>query len=288
MNKTVSKLVLTSLLVAAAASALAQGIPTTQPKFLNIYREVVKVGRSGDHAKFEAGWPAAYEKARSPYNYLALASLTGPAEVLYVATLESQAAYGEMLKSEASDALSGELARLQKGDAEFVGDFSALQAAARPDLSYGDFPDIALMRFWEITTWRVKPGHDEEFAATVKAYSAAVKRAGTASRWRTYQVVAGAPTGTYLIFSSVASFADFDKAAADGETIWKGKTEEEGTAIAKFLADGLISRAGNRYRLDPVQSYVPKEVRAKDPAFWTPKPAAVRTAAAKPKPAESR
>jgi hypothetical protein len=136
------------------------------------------------------------------------------------------------------------------------------------------------MRFWEISTWRIKPGHDEGFAAAVKAYISAVKRAGTPSRWRTYRVVAGAPDGTYLTFSSVASFADFDKSAADGETIWKGRTEEEGTTIGKLFTDGLINRVGNRYRLDPVQSYVTPEMRAKDPAFWSPKPAAA--AAKKP------
>src|SRR5512140_659610 len=123
MHKTLSKLVLTSLLVAVASSALAQGVPTTQPKFLHIFREQVKPGRSPAHAKWEAGWPAAYEKAKAPYNYVALASLTGPAEVWYVTTLASQAAYGEMLAAESSNAaLTAELERLQKGDGEFLND----------------------------------------------------------------------------------------------------------------------------------------------------------------------
>jgi hypothetical protein len=279
MHKTVSKLILTSLLVAAAASALAQGVPTKQPTFLHIFREQVKPGRSGDHAKWEAGWPAAYEKAKAPYNYIALASVTGPNEVWYVTTLASQAAYGEMVASESKNAaLSAELDRLQKGDGEFLSDGNAVQAVARPDLSHGDFPDIAAMRFWEITTYRVKPGHDEDFMAAVKAYTSLVGRSGGPSlRWRTYQVVAGAPGGTYLVFSSVASFAEFDKSAADGESAWKGRSAEEDKAIQKYFAEGSISSLSNRYRLDPVQSYVPKEVREKDPVFWTPKPAAAGT-----------
>ena len=40
--------------------AQAQGVPTTQPAFLNIIREEVKVGHGEDHAKTEAGWPAAH------------------------------------------------------------------------------------------------------------------------------------------------------------------------------------------------------------------------------------
>ena len=38
---------------------------------------------------------------------------------------------------------------------------------------------------------------------------------------------------------------------------------------------GVASRSAaltNRYRLDPVQSYVSREVREKDTAFWMPKP----------------
>ncbi len=56
-----------------------------------------KPGRAADHAKWEAGWPAAFEKAKSPYNYIALQSITGPTEVLYVSPLANQAAYGEMM-----------------------------------------------------------------------------------------------------------------------------------------------------------------------------------------------
>ncbi len=279
------KLVLPSLLVAVAGTALAQGVPTTQPKFLHIFREQVKAGRAAEHAKWEAGWPAAYEKAKSPYNYVALASVTGPAEVWYVTTLASQAAYGDMLAHESSNAaLSTALDRLQKGDGEFLSDGNAIQAVALPELSHGDFPDIARMRFWEITTFRVKPGHRDEFVAATRAYTSAATRVAADARWRTYEVVAGAPGGTYLVFSSVASFAEFDKGATDSEAIWKGLTGEERAPLQKFMTDGVLNTVTNRYRLDPVQSYVTKETRAKDPAFWLPKPAATRSAMAKPKP----
>jgi hypothetical protein len=73
--------VLSALLCANAATALAQTLPTSQPNILQIYREEVKVGHSADHAKVEAGWPVAFEKAKSPFSYIALVSLTGPAEV---------------------------------------------------------------------------------------------------------------------------------------------------------------------------------------------------------------
>ena len=283
MRRTFLTLILPAFVAANAATALAQGIPTTQPKFLAIFREQVKMGRAADHAKWEAGWPAALEKAKSPYNYFAYVSVTGPSETWYVTPLASQAAFGEMLAREDADpALRAELDRLARGDAEFVSEASALQAIARPELSHGSFPDVAMMRFWEITTFRVKPGHAEDFAAAAKAYASAAARSAPSASWRTYEVVAGAPAGTYLVFSSVASFAEFDKAMTEDEATWKGMTFEERTALNKFSTEATLSTVTNRFRLDPAQSYVTPETRQKDPAFWMPKAPAKPPAPKKP------
>jgi hypothetical protein len=285
MRKTALSLTASALFAASAGTALAQGMPTTQPKFLQIIREQVKMGRAADHSKWEAGWPAAYAKAKDPYSYLALASITGPGETWYVVPFASQAAFGDsMAREDANPALRAELARLSRGDAEFVSESTSMQALARPELSHGNFPDLAMMRFWEITTFRVKPGHEDDFVAAGKAYASASARSAPSASWRTYEVVAGAPGGTFLVFSSYGSFADFDKASAEGEATWKGLTSDERTALQKFSSDGTVNTVTNRFRLDPAQSFVPTETRQKDPAFWMPKPApaAAKPAAKKP------
>jgi hypothetical protein len=287
MRKLVPTMTLSLLTV--AGSALAQGMPTTQPKFLHIFREQVKAGRLAEHSRYEAAWPAAFEKAKNPYNYIALQSVTGPSEVWYVTTLANQAAYGEMLAAEAAGPLTAELERLQHGDGDFLSDQTAIQAVAMPELSHGEFPDIGRMRFWEITTFRMKPGHREDFAAAAKAYAAAAARVAPHVSFRTYEVVAGAPDGTYLIFSSVPSFGDFDKDRTDSEAIWKGLTGEERTTLQKTMTEGVLDTFTNRYRLDPRQSYVTKEIREKDPSFWMPKTTVARasTPAAAARPATS-
>jgi hypothetical protein len=273
---------LLALVAGSAATAIAQALPASQPKFLHIFREQVKIGRGAEHSKWESGWVAAYEKTKSPTTYLGLVSVTGPSEAWYLIPFASQAAFGEMTAREAADpSLSAELDRLSKGDAEFVSEVTALQAVARPELSHGAFPDLATMRFWEISTFRVKPGHGEEFETAVKAYAAAAGRSAPKASWRTYEVVAGAPDGTFLLFSSVASFGDFDKAREEGEATMKGLTSDERSAVQKFFADGTVSSWSNRFRLDPAQSYVPMETRQKDPAFWMPK-AAKKAPAKKP------
>ena len=196
MRKSTLSLTLLALVAGTAATALAQGLPTTQPKFLHIYREQIKAGRLADHSRWEAGWPAAFEKAKFPDSYIALESVTGPTEVWYLSPYASQAAYGESAARQNADAaLSAETERLARGDAEFVSEMNAIQAVARPELSHGAFPDLAMMRFWDIGTFRVKPGHGEEFEAAVKAYGAASGRSSPNASWRTYEVVAGAPDG---------------------------------------------------------------------------------------------
>lgn len=272
MKKTALCLTLLALVAGSAATALAQGMPTTQPKFMHVFREQIKPGRSAEHAKWEAGWPAAYEKVKSPYHYIALQSMTGPSEVWYVVPLASQAAYGEMVAADDKDpALAAELERLNKGDAEFRAEESALQAVAMPELSHGAFPAPGKMKYYEITTFRIRPGHQDAWMAATKAYKAAAARSAPNASWRTYDVVAGAPGGTFLIFSSVGAFAEFDRMMAEGEATWKGMTAEESAALGKFMKEGLLTTTTNRYRLDPVQSYVNAETKAMDPAFWAKK-----------------
>lgn len=260
------------------AVAFAQTMPTSQSNFLQIIREDVKVGRGADHARIEAGWPAAFEKAKSPYTYLAMTSLSGQTEAWFVSPFESQAAMGEAMKMEDEPALSAELTRLQRADAEVVNSVRIIQARARKDLSHGAYPDIAKQRFWQISIFRVRPGREGAFAAAAKAYGAAVGRTGADVGFRVYEVIAGMPGPAFLIFSSVTAFADFDKIMAADEAIMKAFTPEDGQTFEKFF-DGAVNVESHRFRLSPEMSYVPKEVRAQDPAFWMPKRAATKPAA---------
>jgi hypothetical protein len=269
MHRTRVSLTLAALTAGGAAVALAQGMPTSQPTFLHVYRESVKVGRSAEHAKWEAGWPAALEKAKSKYTYLAITSLTGSPEAWFIAPFANQAAFGESLAEEDDPVLGPELERLAKGDAEFVSALSGLQLRGMPELSQGAFPDISKVRFYEITTFRVKPGYYDEWVAATKAYKSAAARSGPEASWRTYEVVAGAPGGTYIVMSSTSSFADFDKMASDDAAIWKNMTTEESSVLGKFSKEGLLSTVTQRFRVDPGMSYVDAATKAKDPAFWS-------------------
>jgi hypothetical protein len=262
---------------AGAAFAQATGLPTAQPTLVTIIREEVKVGRTADHARIEAGWPAAFERAKSPDYYLAMVSMTGLPEAWYIVPQASHAAIAEgMKRDDANATLSAELQRLSRADAEVINSARTIQAVARPDLSSGTFPDLARQRFWEIITFRVRPGHEQEFAAAAKAYGTAAQRAAPNTSFRVYEVIAGMLTPTYIVFSSVENYGEFDRMLADGMRTMQAFTADEMTALQKFSTDGLINSETNRFRLDPKQSYVSAQTRATDPAFWGPPPAPSR------------
>ena len=279
MHTPFARLTCAALMLGIVGVVQAQDLPKSQPKYLTIIREDVKIGRNADHAKLEAGWPAAFERAKSPDYYLAMVAMTGANEAWYILPQESNAAIDATMKrDEANKQLQSELDRLAKADGEFVNNVRVLQAVARPDLSYGAYPDLSKQRFWDITWFRVRPGHEQQWESAAKTYMAATKRVAPDAGYRIYEVIAGMPGPVYVIFSSVPSYSDFDKMASDGQKTWGAMTPEEMALMQKFSTDGLINFETNRFRLSPTMSYVPKTVRQSDPSFWMPKKTTVASA----------
>lgn len=256
-------------LAALAGDVLAQGMPTTQPGILTIFIEDVKVGMDADHEKNEAGWPAAFARANSQFYYIALTSMTGENEAWYISPYASFAAEGESMKqTESNPALSAELDRLWRADAQYLNSSRTIQAVARPDLSHGAFPDLAMVRYYDITTFRVRLGHEQAWEAMAKLYLEQVRKFAPQMAYRIYQVNAGMPGGHYLIFGTVNAYSDFDKMMAEGNAMWEKVAPKDMATLQQSMANDVQTVITNRFRVSPTMSYVSAETRAKDPAFW--------------------
>lgn len=247
------------------------GLPASQPNLLLIYREEVKVGRNAEHERTEMGWPAAYEKAKSPYYYLALVSLTGAPEAWFVSPFES---YEQMDKAMAIDRddpmLALEIPRLQRADGEHLNGIRSYHAVARKELSHGQYPDISKQRYFTINTFRMRPGREADFAAAAKAYGGALARAGSPATFRVYQIAAGMPSPTYIVFGSTPTLGALDTLMAAEDAVSKAFRPEDQKIFEKFF-EGLASSDSQRFAVNPAMSYVSAEVRASDPSFWMPK-----------------
>lgn len=258
-----------------ASIASAQALPTAQPGMITIVREQVKVGHNADHEKVEASYAAASEKAKVPEFYLALNSMTGPNEAVFISPFASHTALGEAMKRDGGNApLQAEFSRLSKLDADHINGFTVMQAVARPDLSHGAFPDFAMVRFQEITTYRVRIGHEAEFEAAAKAYISAANRAASHDAFRLYQVVAGMVSPSYLLLRSHEKFAEFDQSGPTRDAVFAAMNSEERAAWAAG-PNAINNYDTQRYSVSPTMTYTNKDARAKDPAFWNPKKAAI-------------
>ena len=261
---------------------MAQSLPTSQPNYLQIYREEVKVGRAADHEKVEAGWPAAYEKAKSPYTYIALTSMTGPGEAWFISPFESHAAMGDSMKREDEPSLAAALGRLQRAD----GDGQQLPfdlGEGRKDLSYGAYPETAKQRFYEITIFRVRPA-TSRLSRLRRRPTARRPSGGPDTSYRVYEVMAGMPSPTYSSSRRrLPTARSTRRHGRPGDD--EGRDLRGAHTLKKFMADGVINTETIRFRLNPTMSYVTQDVRATDAAFWRPKPAtALAPRSRRPKP----
>jgi hypothetical protein len=263
------------LLWSVPAAVTAQTpMPTSQPSIVTIFREDVKYGHNADHEKTEMGWPAAYAKAKAPGTYIALTSMTGPSEAWFVQPFASWKAFGDGMKFESDNAeLSAELARLQKADAEHVSAGRSIHLASRADLSAGTFPNVAKIRFYEITWFRVRPGHEQEFERLAKVFQAGYKKAAPQASYRLYQVAAGMPGPTYVVFGSYQTIAELDKGPATDAAVMATFSAADQSALQKFGSDGLVNSETQRFAMNGPMSYVDQSTIAQDPAFWRPKKA---------------
>ena len=127
-----------------------------------------------------------------PTSSVGLVSLTGPSEAWFLVPYASQAAWGDDLKRQSDDpALAAELARLSRADAAHITSVRSMLGAARKDLSRGAFPDISKARFYEITIFRVRPGHESQFTEAGEAYGAATARVAPGASYRVCEIIAG-------------------------------------------------------------------------------------------------
>src|SRR6516225_3543502 len=69
--------------------------------------------------------------------------------------------------------------------------------------------DIAHMRYFELSLFRVKQRHDKDWDDLVRLVMKAYERIPDA-HWTTFQAVYGAPEVTFLMFSPLKSLAESD------------------------------------------------------------------------------
>jgi hypothetical protein len=257
------------------------------PKVLLIVREDIKPGMMGAHNKHSAGYANIFKIMQTPNHRIALVPVAGSEnEVIYLTAGESFSEIENILNatdkkmSGMSGSLKTEVDRLDKEAPLLHAGMRDMLAVFRPELSYNPGVDVRQMRYFSITTIRVRPGHDAQYADYVqKIVNVARQQAKLDTlHLAAFQIVSGGPGGTYMFFRPMKSLAELDVPL--GMKMRAAMSEETRKEADKISSDAVMSTETSTYRLTPSMSYVDKEFAAGDPAFWNPKTEAI----AKPKP----
>jgi hypothetical protein len=283
MKRSVCLLLAVSAVLLGTVCATAQTAPQL-PKVLWIYREDVKPARGSAHEKVERGLAEHWAKNKAG-PFLAVEAVSGAAtEVMFLSGYDSLAAMEKDYQTFNKASSGAEYDALERQEAELVNSVRSIVAVLRPDMSYRPerfMGAIPQSRYFNIETFRVRLGHDADFAAGGKLFVNAFEKLKREQPYAMYQVIMGAPEGTYLLFTPMKSFKEADDEFANQGALMQAIGEDNMKNLMKSTGDVFLSMESNIYAFNPNMSNVPKEVAAADPKFWTPKPMAKRVPAVK-------
>jgi hypothetical protein len=256
------------------------------PPVLLIVREDIKPGKMPAHNIHSANFARIFRQLQTPSYRIAMVPVAGSEnEVIYITALDTFKEMEETGRdtdkkmSTVSGAMRSELDRLDREAPDLHAGMRDMFAVYRPELSYDAGVDIRQMRYFAITTVRVRPGQDDQYAEYVRNLTNAARTKAKAElHIAAFQVIAGSPSTTYMFFRPMKSLAEYDLRI--GPRVREAMSDDQKKKADKLAGETVVFSETSVYAFNPQMSYVPKDFVAGDPTFWTPKP----EAPARPKP----
>ena len=278
MKKLAGLLLGSFLLMGTVNMAAQETVPP--PKVLSIIREFVKPGKSGVvHEKSESAFVQAMARAKWPTHYLAVSSMSGKPRVLFLTGYDSFEAWEKDVAATQKNAtLSAALDRAAFADGELLSDYDSSALVYSDEYSLRSAVDIPHMRYFEISLYRVRAGHDHDWDTIVKMVKAADEKIPDA-RWATYRAVFGQEGTTYVVFTPLKSEAEIDQESARRKQFMANMGEDGMNKFSELLAGAIEFSQHHLFSFTPSMSYPADEWVKADPDFWKPK----ASAAAAPK-----
>jgi hypothetical protein len=248
------------------------------PPVLLIVREDIKPGKMAAHNIHSAAFARIFRQLQTPSHRIAMVPVAGSEnEVIYITALDTFKEMEETGRdtdkrmSTVSGAMKSELDRLEKEAPDLHDGMRDIFAVFRPELSYDAGVDIRQMRYFAITTVRVRPGQEDEYAEYVRNLTNAARTKAKAElHIAAFQVIAGSPSTTYMFFRPMKSLAEYDLKI--GPRVREAMSDDQKKKADKLAGESVVLSETSVYAFNPQMSYVDKEFADGDPTFWNPKP----------------
>jgi hypothetical protein len=262
--------------VALAQDGSGAGMPPPPPKVLVIQRELLKPGRAGNnHLKTESAFVQAMTAAKWPTHYFAAESQSGVSRAIFLIGYPSFAEWEKDNAAQAKNAtLTSAFDRAALADGEQLTEFSTGVYVYSEESSLRANVDIAHMRYFEISRFKVRPGHVKDWNDLVKMYKSGYEKVPNA-HWAVFESMYGDQNGgLYLVFNPMQSLAEADQGMADSKKFEAAMGESGMKKLSELAAACIESSQTNLFQFNPKMSYPPEEWIKADPGFWKPTMAA--------------
>lgn len=252
----------TILLAGILASSMAAQTLTEPPPFIQLIRKP-RIGASPIRP---------YAEARAAVNVIGMAAVTGTPEVWLMEAHLAFASIEDLDKAVSGVAPAGPLNEsLSQTQEDVLPPGRTLIALYRPEWSYRSPQAIRMFpaaRYFHVSIYRIRPGADAEFGELVRLRRLAMDRANLDRPDVAYQIISGAPAGTYVFLAPLTSLRTLDDGVAKMPVFAEafGAAEEGGGK--KLAAEAEISREHLLFRVEPRISWVSDDFASTDPGFW--------------------
>ena len=272
MTRMIKGSLLLGLLLLPMAIAFAQHDHHSPPKVLIVIREFLKPGKAGaPHERTESGFVRAFQAAKWPQHYLAADSISGPARSVFFVGYDSFAAWEKDTADTAKNGtLSAALGRATAADGEMLANYESSTFVYREDLSFQADIDVSHARYFEITQFRIKPGHERDWEEIVKIYKDKYGKAVPDAHWAVFEDMYGnASGGLFAVFTPMKSLAEVDESFGNSKKFAAAMGEDGVKKLSELISATVESTQSNLLQFNPRISYPPDEWVKGDP-FWKP------------------
>ncbi len=274
MRKTIVCLQLCGLAMAAAGSLAAQEASMAPPKVLVITREFLRPGKAGaPHEKTESAFVSAATAAKWPEHYLAMDSMSGQPRSLFLFGYDSFEGWEkDNLATLKNSTYSAALAKASVADGDLLNAIETSVFVYREDLSYQANIDVAKMRYFDITRFKVKPGHYKEWEELGKMYKDNFSKAVPDAHWAIFEDMYGKDgAGIFIVINPMKSLAEVDKGFGDSKKFEESLGEEGTKKLHELMNSSAEFLEDNLFYFNSAESYPTPEWIKSDPEFWKPK-----------------
>ena len=278
MNRITRCLVSGTIFLCAGTMAIAQessDVTTPPPKVLLVQREFLKPGKSGTiHEKSESAFVQAFTRAKWPTHYFAVNALTGKPRVLFLVGYDSFESWEKDNAAMAKNkTLSAAYDRAITADGDLLSEQDQTVLVYNDDQSLNSAVDIAHMRYFEISAYRVRAGHRHEWEELVKLVKSAYENIPD-MHWAEFDAMYGQEGSIHIVFFPMKSLKEVDEGFAKDKQFVSALGEDGMKRLEELESAAIESNHTNLFQFSPSMSYPRDEWVKADPDFWKPHAAA--------------